>query len=82
MKGKYEVFVYQPGWGDITDAAVYLDGERTSLYTGPFGTGQGGTQKVADADFKTTAEHTITLRNVSAGMIFWDYVEFVPVEDP
>lgn len=80
MKGAYDVIVAQPTWGDITDAAVYLDGVRTKyLYTGPYGTGDGGPQKVADAVFDKTEEHTITLRNVSAGMVFWDYVEFVPV---
>lgn len=81
MKGKYEVSLFQPAWGDITDCAVYLDGERTNYtYTGPFGTGAGGLQKVADAEFETTEEHTITLRNVSAGMVFWDYIQFDPVK--
>ena len=80
MKGAYEVYLYQPGWGDITDCVVSLDGEPTGYtYTGPYGTGPGGRQKVADAVFETTAEHTITIRNIMAGMVFWDYVEFVPV---
>ncbi|MFH0758845.1 MAG: hypothetical protein V2B15_16270, partial [Bacteroidota bacterium] len=81
MKGKYEVFVFQPPWSDVTDCAVYLDGKLTPyVYTGSFGTGAGGIQKVADADFTSTAEHTIALRNVSAGMVFWDYVVFEPVQ--
>ncbi len=80
MKGKYEVYLMQPPWGDVTDCVVSLDGVGTGYtYRGKDGTGDGGLQKVADADFKTTTEHTITVRNIMAGMLFWDYVEFVPV---
>jgi hypothetical protein len=58
-----------------------VDGVSTGYtYTGSYGTGAGGLQKVADVDFATTAEHTITIRNIMAGMVFWDYVEFVPVK--
>jgi uncharacterized surface protein with fasciclin (FAS1) repeats len=79
MKGKYEVFIYQPGWQDVTDCIAYLDGEGTNYtYTGPYGTGSGGLQKIADAEFTTTTEHTITLRNIVFGMLFWDYVLFQP----
>jgi hypothetical protein len=82
MKGAYEVYIMQPGWGDITDAAVYVDGvAMKTLYTGPFGTGTGGLQKVGEVEFDKTEEHTVTLRNVSAGMVFWDYVEFVPINN-
>jgi len=35
---------------------------------------------MADANFTTTAEHTITLRNIVNGMLFWDYVVFEPVK--
>ena len=28
----------------------------------------------------TTAEHTISLRNLTVGMLFWDYVQFDPVD--
>jgi hypothetical protein len=35
---------------------------------------------MADADFKTTSEHTITLKNTVNGMLFWDYVVFEPVK--
>ena len=80
MKGKYEVFIFQPGWQDVTDCVAYIDGVgQPYLYTGPYGTGNGGLQKIGDADFKTTAEHTITLRNTCFGMLFWDYVLFQPV---
>ena len=81
MKGKYEVFIYQPGWQDVTDCVAYIDGEGTPyIYTGPYGTGNGGLQKIADVDFTTTTEHTITVKNITAGMLFWDYVLFRPVE--
>ncbi len=80
-KGKYTVWIYQPGWNDVTDCVVYVDGEKTKyIYTGPMGTGSGGLQQVADVEFLTTAEHTITLRNVSSGGLFWDYVKFIPVK--
>lgn len=81
MKGKYEISVFQPGWNDVTDCIAYLDGVRTNYtYTGPYGTGSGGLQKIADAEFLTTAEHTITLKNIVNGMLFWDYVVFQPVK--
>ncbi len=81
IKGKYEIYLMQPPWGDVTDCVVSLDGVGTGItYTGAYGTGAGGLQKVADAVFETTAEHTITIRNIMAGMVFWDYVEFVPVK--
>jgi len=81
MKGKYEVYLMQPPWGDVTDCVVSLDGVPTpSTYTGSYGTGSGGLQKVADAVFETTSEHTITIRNIMAGMVFWDYVVFEPVK--
>lgn len=83
MKGKYEIYIFQPGWTSVTDCVAYLDGEATPYtYTGPYGGtgGTGGLQKIADADFPTTAEHTITLRNISAGGMFWDYVQFTPVK--
>ena len=83
MKGEYEVYIYQPGWNDVTDCAAYLDGERTNyIYTGPYGGtgGRGGLQKIADANFLTTAEHTITLENIVYGQLFWDYVLFEPVK--
>lgn len=80
MKGDYEVYVFQPGWTSTTDCKVKLDGEETNyIYSGPFGTGEGGLQKVADAHFETTAEHTITLTNTTPGALFWDYVTFEPV---
>lgn len=81
MKGEYEVILKQPPWDDVADCAVYLDGVLTEYtYRGDGGTGSGGPQKVADAVFETTAEHTITIRNITTGMLFWDYVEFIPVE--
>jgi uncharacterized surface protein with fasciclin (FAS1) repeats len=83
MKGKYEVSIFQPGWQDVTDCVAYIDGQPTDyFYTGPYGSsgGTGGLQKIADVEFLTTAEHTITIRNISFGMLFWDYVQFDPVD--
>jgi uncharacterized surface protein with fasciclin (FAS1) repeats len=81
MKGEYDVILKQPPWDDVADCAVYLDGVSTgTIYTGDGGTGVGGPETVAHAVFETTAEHTITIRNITNGMLFWDYVEFVPAE--
>ena len=83
MKGKYEVSIYQPNWNDITNCIAYVDGVSTPyLYQGQYGGtgGSAGLQVIADVDFKTTAEHTITLRNVVPGMLFWDYVQFTPAK--
>jgi uncharacterized surface protein with fasciclin (FAS1) repeats len=80
-KGKYEVFIYQPGWGDVTDCRAIVDGVITKyIYKGPRGTGPGGLQKIADVDWTTTSEHNITMQNVTYGMIFWEYVQFSPVK--
>jgi uncharacterized surface protein with fasciclin (FAS1) repeats len=79
MKGEYDVILKEPPWDDVADCRVYLDGEATGiLYRGDGGTGVGGPQVIAHALFETTAEHTITIRNVTNGMLFWDWVEFVP----
>jgi uncharacterized surface protein with fasciclin (FAS1) repeats len=83
MKGKYAISIYQPGWNDVTNCEVYLDGVRTPyIYSGPYGGtgGKGGLQKVAEATFTTTAEHTLTLKNISSGGLFWDYVRFDPIK--
>jgi uncharacterized surface protein with fasciclin (FAS1) repeats len=83
MKGEYEVYVFQPGWYDITNCVAYIDGVKTPyLYEGNYaGTGgNGGLQKIGDVVFTTTCEHTITLHNVVGGMLFWDYVQFDPVK--
>jgi uncharacterized surface protein with fasciclin (FAS1) repeats len=82
MKGKYTVSVFQPAWDDVTNCAAYLDGELTPFtYYGRAGFGaKGGWQKIADANFLTTAEHTVTLRNISYGSLFWDAVRFDPVK--
>ena len=82
MSGKYEVYVYQPTWYSLSDCDVYLDGEPTGyIYwgTGATSTTGGGSQKIADAEFSATTEHIITLRAISNGFLFWDFVEFVPV---
>lgn len=76
MKGKYEVYIFQP-WRGLSTCAVYIDGESTGLdYDGS----EAGLQKVAEVDFPTTAEHTIALRNLDLGWLFWDYVLFEPVK--
>jgi uncharacterized surface protein with fasciclin (FAS1) repeats len=82
MKGKYTVSVYQPAWGDaIAPCRVYLDGVRTEYdYKTSATGGVAGLQKIADADFKTTAEHTITLENFLWGGCWWDYAKFEPVK--
>jgi hypothetical protein len=81
MKGKYAVSIFQPAWNDVTNCAAYVDGVMTPFtYYGPYAGGAGGLQKIADVNFTTTAEHTIRLRNVTFGGLFWDYVRFDPVK--
>jgi uncharacterized surface protein with fasciclin (FAS1) repeats len=80
MKGKYELWIGMPRMGSIPDCKVYIDGEFTdALYRGIYGTGEGGSQKVGEVDFKTTTEHTITIRNTRDGQLFWDFVAFEPL---
>jgi len=82
MKGKYTISVFQPNWNDITNCVASVDGVETPyVYEGQYGGtgGNAGLQVIADVDFKTTSEHTITLRNIVSGMLFWDYVQFTPV---
>jgi hypothetical protein len=80
MKGKYKVSIFQPVWGNaIAPCYVYLDGVRTPYNYETVATGgSAGLQKIADADFKTTAEHTITLENFLFGGCWWDYAKFEP----
>jgi len=83
MKGKYNVSIFQPGWFDVTNCVAYIDGVMTPfVYSGPYGKtgGSGGLQKIGEVNFPTTSEHTITLRNIVNGMLFWDYVRFDPVK--
>jgi hypothetical protein len=81
MKGKWDVSIFQPTWQDITSCIVYIDDVMCDTrYLGPRTGGPGGLQKVAEVDFKTTAQHTIRLENYFYGMIFWDYVQFKPVK--
>jgi uncharacterized surface protein with fasciclin (FAS1) repeats len=83
MKGKYTVSIFQPNWLDVTNCMAYIDGVSTPyVYKGQYGGtgGTGGLQVIGEVDFKTTAEHTITLKNIAAGMLFWDYVQFDPVK--
>lgn len=76
MKGKYNVFLGQQFLDQEANFRSYLDGVETPyLYMG----NKGGEQLIAEANFLTTSEHTITIRATSWGFIFWDYVKFVPV---
>jgi uncharacterized surface protein with fasciclin (FAS1) repeats len=83
MKGKYTVSIFQPGWNDVTNCVAYVDGELTPyVYRGPYGGsgGPGGLQKIADVNFLTTSEHTLTLKNITFGSLYWDYIRFDPVK--
>ena len=81
MKGKWEVGIYQPNWGDVTSCNVYIDDVLCPIhYLGARTGGAGGLQKVAEVDFKTTAHHTVRLENYFYGMIFWDYIQFKPIK--
>jgi uncharacterized surface protein with fasciclin (FAS1) repeats len=81
MKGKWEVGIYQPNWGDITSCLVYIDDVLCDThYLGARTGGSAGLQKVAEVDWKTTSQHTIRMENYFYGMIFWDYVKFTPIK--
>jgi len=81
QKGKWEVHVYQPAFGDVTSCLVYLDDVLCeNKYLGPRTGGPGGLQKIAVVDWKTTSQHTIRLENYFYGMVFWDYVKFIPIK--
>ncbi len=80
MKGKYEVFIFQPNWGGLPALEVCMDGVIQPHIYNRSNSSNGGLQKIGDVDFPTTAEHTIKVRNLSAGAIFWDYVLFEPVK--
>jgi hypothetical protein len=89
MKGKYRISIYQPGtsfpggnWNDfIAPCSVYLDGVRTRYdYKTAATGGFAGIQIIAEANFLTTAEHTITLKNLAEGTLAWDYVRFDPIK--
>lgn len=81
MKGKWEVGIYQPNWGDITSCLVYIDDVLCDTkYLGARTGGSAGLQKVAEVDWKTTTTHTIRMENYFYGMIFWDYVKFTPIK--
>jgi uncharacterized surface protein with fasciclin (FAS1) repeats len=82
MKGKYRISIFQPGWNDVTNCIAYIDGVMTPYYyTGPMGHtgGAGGLQQIAEVDFTTTAEHTVTLKNNVYGSLYWDYIKFEPI---
>jgi uncharacterized surface protein with fasciclin (FAS1) repeats len=83
MKGKYKISIYQPYWPDVTNCVAYVDGVVTPYaYAGQYGNtgGRGGLQQIAEVDFTTTVEHTISLRNNVSGGLYWDYVIFDPVK--
>ena len=77
MKGKYNIILGQQFLSQESDFRVLLDGVITKYtYEGS----RGGEQKIANGNFLTTAEHTITIQALEYGFIFWDYVKFVPVK--
>ena len=78
IKGKYKI-IYGSPWSFSGSASfnILLDGKQTKyFYDGP----KGGNQTIADADFATTCEHKIKLVPNTYGALYWDYVQFVPVE--
>ena len=36
---------------------------------------------LTDVDWKATTEHTFRLKTVFPGIIMWDYLEFIPIEE-
>lgn len=83
IKGKYKISIFQPDWSVLTNSVVYIDGVLSPYvyvgFKGGYGF-SGGLQKIGEVNFPTTAEHTITLRNIASGELFWDYVVFEPIK--
>ena len=78
IKGKYKIIYGSPWVYNLnSNFQVYLDGKLSSYwYDGP----KGGNQQIADGDFETTSEHRIKLVSITYGALYWDFIQFVPVE--
>ena len=74
MKGKYEVSGRISG-GTFT---VYVDGEKVGVLT-PTGKGLNKTLEIGTHTWDTTREHTIKLVALSFSTLFWDDIQFEPV---
>jgi uncharacterized surface protein with fasciclin (FAS1) repeats len=84
MKGNYKV--NGRVWAGYSDMKVYIDGEaQPSIITGT--PAEKGNVKIdtnplfllATVSWNTTTEHKIKLVALTWGMLFWDRVEFIPV---
>lgn len=77
MKGRYKI-IYGSPWTGTASFQAYLDGELTRYqYDGP----KGGNQTIADAEFLTTKEHKIKIVPTIYGALYWDFIQFVPVNN-
>jgi len=75
MKGNYQI-IYGSPWSNTASFQVFLDGKLTDYhYDGP----RGGNQTIAKAEFLTTSEHKIKIVPSIYGALYWDFVQFVPV---
>ncbi|MBN2519741.1 MAG: fasciclin domain-containing protein [Bacteroidales bacterium] len=82
MKGKYRMSSFWFGGGTETSSfAWYLDGVSLDAITlfsdGVWG---GSPVEIADVEFTDTKEHTIKIVTIVPGAIWWDRLEFTPIE--
>jgi uncharacterized surface protein with fasciclin (FAS1) repeats len=79
IKGQYDVIYGSPwnGWTELADFVIEIDGVPTGII---YDRTKGLNQKIGTVDFKTTSEHTIKLRGISCGALYWDYIEFIPLK--
>jgi len=76
IKGKYNI-IYGSPWTGTSSFNVYVDGQQTNiLYKGD----QGGNQSVGEVEFSTTAEHRIKISPIVYGALYWDFIQFVPID--
>jgi uncharacterized surface protein with fasciclin (FAS1) repeats len=74
MKGKYEVTGNI--WGGVSDFDVYIDGENTAVInnkTDP-------STSWGKVEWTKTDSHKVKLVAKSAGLLFWDAIDFTPVQ--
>ncbi|MBN1416927.1 MAG: fasciclin domain-containing protein [Bacteroidales bacterium] len=85
MKGQY--LVASRIWSGISFAA-YIDGEQTNIIKSSDAPSEASHSaadatklfKLGEVNWTTTSEHKIKLVAVNSGTLFWDRIEFIPIE--
>lgn len=78
MKGKYRINAYTRVG---PDCLVYIDGVlQDEIYKMSEGGDNVIARQVATVNWEESTRHTIRLACINSGMIFWDRLEFVPID--